>query len=196
MLSISGINLSAEDGHNLWLRNKSTGKVNVVCSKNSPALNIAIQELQQGWQGKNGASVTFTLLKNDKALSKEGFRLSADGIQANSEIGILYGVYELLRLQQTGEPIKDLISNPSYEIRILNHWDNPDGSIERGYAGLSIFWRKGENALAVTEEDRKLWKEYARANASVGINASVLNNVNASPLILSKEYLERSLPPD
>ncbi len=103
----------------------------------------------------------------------------------------LYGVYELLRRQQTGEPVKEMICNPSYEARVLNHWDNPDGSIERGYAGRSIFWRKGENSLVVTENDKILWKEYARANASVGINGAVLNNVNASPLMLSKEYLER-----
>lgn len=191
LLFLSSINLLADDGHNLWLRNKSTGSVNVQCNKSSATLTIAFQELQQGWQGKDGASVTLTLLKNDKALAKEGFKLSPDGIQANTDMGILYGVYELLRRQQTGEPVTDLISNPSYELRVLNHWDNPDGSIERGYAGLSIFWRKGENSLIVNDNDRKIWKEYARANASVGINGAVLNNVNASPLMLSKEYLER-----
>ena len=190
LLFLSGIHLLADDGHNLWLRNKSTGHVNVISTGSSATMTIAIDELQKGWQGKDGAKVVLTV-KNDIAVRKDGFRISVEGIQANSDIGILYGVYELLRRQQTGEPIIEMLSNPSYEARVLDHWDNPDGSIERGYAGLSIFWRKGENALAVTEKDKILWKEYARANASVGINGAVLNNVNSSPLMLSKEYLER-----
>ena len=184
------MNISAEDGHDLWLRQKSTGNVTVVCDKNSPTLQLAIQELKQGWQGKNNAAITLSI-KPDKALKKDGFRLTNAGIQANNDLGILYGVFELLRRQQTGQPIVETIFNPSYEIRILNHWDNPDGSIERGYAGLSIWWRKGDNSLTVTDEDKALWKEYARANASIGINGSVLDNVNSSPLMLTKEYLER-----
>jgi alpha-glucuronidase len=103
----------------------------------------------------------------------------------------LYGVYELLRRQQTSEPINNEIFNPSYEVRILNHWDNLNGTVERGYAGHSIFWRKND-PFTVTDNDKKLWQEYARANASIGINASVLNNVNASPLILSTDYLNRA----
>ena len=185
-----GVNLYAEDGHNLWLRNKSSGHVKVECSGSSATLSVAIEELQQGWQGKDNATVIL-LVKNDKAVRNDGFKITADGVQANTDLGILYGVYELLRRQQTGEPVEVMISNPSYEVRVLNHWDNPDGTIERGYAGHSIFWRKGENSLVVTEADKILWKEYARANASVGINGTALNNVNASPLILSKEYLER-----
>ncbi len=190
LLIIISMNLYAEDGHNLWLRNKSSVHVNVVCKKSSPVLKIAADELQSGWQGKEGATVLLTL-KKDKAIKYDGFRLAPGEVQANTEFGILYGVYELLRRQQIGEPIEEMISNPSYQIRILNHWDNPDGTIERGYAGLSIFWREGPTALIVTEADKKLWNEYARANASIGINGSVLNNVNASPLILSNEYLQR-----
>ncbi len=186
----TGVNLYAEDGHNLWLRNKSSGHVKVECSGSSATLSVAIEELQQGWQGKDNATVIL-LVKSDKAIRNDGFKITAYGVQANTDQGILYGVYELLRRQQTGEPIEVMISNPSYEVRVLNHWDNPDGTIERGYAGHSIFWRKGEDSLAVTGADKILWKEYARANASVGINGTVLNNVNASPLILSKEYLER-----
>jgi alpha-glucuronidase len=103
----------------------------------------------------------------------------------------LYGAYEVLRRQQTGEPIVNgEVVNPSYQQRILNHWDNLNGSIERGYAGLSIFW-KGDKNVTITDNDRKLWMEYARANASIGINGSVLNNVNASPQILSAENLQR-----
>jgi alpha-glucuronidase len=182
--------LKAEDGHNLWLRAKSTSSVNVVSSKKSPTLDIARQELQQGWQGKAGASVVLTV-KPDKLIKGDGFKLSATAIQANTDLGILYGVYELLRRQQTGAQIKEEVVNPSYDRRILDHWDNLNGTIERGYAGRSIFWRHGLDSLAVTEKDISLWKEYARANASIGINGSVLNNVNASQLILTPACLER-----
>ncbi len=190
LFMVFSISLFAENGHDLWLRSKSTGKINVICKKTSPTLTIAIQELQKGWQGKDNATITLTL-KSDKALKKDGFKFNKDEIQAGTESGILYGVYELLRRQQTGEPVEEKIYNPSYEIRTLNHWDNPDGSIERGYAGKSIFWRNGDNSMTVTDKDKDLWQEYARANASVGLNGAVLNNVNASPLMLSKEYLER-----
>ncbi len=190
LYTLTGITLLGEDGHNLWIRNKSSSNVNVICSGSSATLSIAVDELKQGWQGKDNATVIL-LVRKDKAIRNGGFRITTDGIQANTDLGILYGVYELLRSQQTGQPVEAVISNPSYEVRVLNHWDNLDGTIERGYAGHSIFWRKGEDSLAVTAADKILWKEYARANASVGINGAVLNNVNASPLILSKEYLER-----
>jgi len=183
--------LHAENGHNLWLRGKSTAPVNVVCSKNSATIDIAKQELQQGWQGKANATIVFTIKRN-KFIRDDGYMLSADGVQANTDLGILYGVFALLRHQQTGSPIRDvIISNPSYERRILDHWDNLDGTIERGYAGRSIFWHNGKDSLVVTEKDKKLWQEYARADASIGINGAVLDNVNASPLILTTEYLNR-----
>ena len=183
------LQLHAEDGHSLWLRKKAGLPVTVTCAKNSATLTIAKQELQQGWQGKPGASIVLSLVK-DKALKSDGFRLSDNNIQANTETGILYGVYELLRRQQTGQAITEEVCNPSYERRVLNHWDNPDGTIERGYAGHSIFWRK-DNPFEVTDNDKRLWQEYARADASVAINGAVLNNVNASPLMLSKDYLLR-----
>ena len=153
-------------------------------------LSIAIQELKDRWLGDANASVTLTI-KKDKALKNDGFRLEKNSVQANTDAGILYGVYELLRRQQTSEPINNEIFNPSYEVRILDHWDNLNGTVERGYAGHSIFWRK-EDPFTVTDNDKKLWQEYARANASIGINASVLDNVNASPLILSADYLNRA----
>lgn len=181
--------LYAEDGHQLWLRNSSPKPVNVVCAKTSPTLTIAKQELHNGWIGEAGTSVSLTI-KADKAIRGDGFRITKNSIQANTENGILYGVYELLRRQQAGEAIQEEICNPSYDRRILNHWDNLDGSIERGYAGQSIFWRKGD-AFTVTETDKTLWQEYARANASIGINGSVLNNVNASQLMLTNNYLQR-----
>ena len=179
---------NAQDGHELWLRPVKAKTVNVICKKASPTLSIAIQELKDRWLGDANASVTLTI-KKDKALKNDGFRLEKNSIQANTDIGILYGVYELLRRQQTSEPIKNEVFNPSYEVRILDHWDNLNGTVERGYAGNSIFWRK-EDPFTVTERDKTLWQQYARANASIGINASVLDNVNASPLILSADYLE------
>jgi len=180
----------AEDGHQLWLRSKSTAKVNVVCAKTSATLAIAQEELHHGWQGKDGSTFVLTV-KRDKQIKGDGFKLSLNGIQANTDLGVLYGVYELLRLQQTGQAVAEQLNNPSYGIRVLNHWDNLDGSIERGYAGHSIFWRK-DNPFVVTENDKTLWREYARANASIGLNGAVLDNVNASPLILSPDYIERA----
>ena len=107
--------------------------------------------------------------------------------------GLLYGVYHLLQIIQTNEfsDSLNISEKPSYSVRILNHWDNLDGSVERGYAGHSIFWRYGEEHPTVTDKDVVLWKEYARANASIGINGTVLNNVNASPKMLSGEYLQK-----
>ena len=180
----------AQNGHELWFRPVKAKPVNVICKKNSSTLTIARQELLDGWQGKEGVTVSL-IIKKDNTIKNDGFKLNENGIEANNESGILYGVYELLRRQQTGEAINSEIENPSYEIRVLDHWDNPDGSIERGYAGNSIFWRKGADSLTVTEKDKQLWQEYARANASIGINASVLNNVNASPKIITADYLAR-----
>jgi alpha-glucuronidase len=189
-LLCSIICLKAEDGHELWLRKKTPVPVNVIVSKKSMTMNIASDELKQGWQGKPGESVTLSI-KKDKAIKGDGFRITSNTVQANTEWGILYGVFELLRRQQTGESLtNEIISNPSYEYRVLDHWDNPNGSIERGYAGQSIFWRK-DNPFAITDSDKILWQEYARANASIGINGSVLNNVNASQQTLLPDYLNR-----
>ena len=185
------LNLYAENGHSLWLRAKSLGTVNVVCAKSSPTLAIAKQELEQGWLGLNGAKIVLTV-KKDGAIKDDGFKLSENEIQANTELGVLYGVYELLRRQQTGETIiQNELCNPSYQRRVLNHWDNLDGTIERGYAGLSIFWHDEEKGFAATDNDKLLWKEYARANASIGINGAVLNNVNSSKLMLTTECLAK-----
>lgn len=182
--------LHAQHGHELWLRNKTAESVNVVCAENSPTLTIAKHELQQGWHGQRQASVKLSIIKN-KAIKADGFRLTQNAIEATNNAGILYGVYELLRRQLTGQNIQDEISNPSYERRILDHWDNLDGTVERGYAGNSIFWRK-EDPFTVTQQDKKLWQEYARASASIGINGCVPDNVNASPLILNADYLARA----
>ena len=128
----------AQDGHELWLRPVKAKPVTVICKGNSPTLSIARQELAERWQGEKNATVTLNISK-DKALKNDGFRLGKNSVQANTDAGILYGVYELLRRQQTGEPINNEADNPSYEVRILDHWDNLNGTIERGYAGNSIF---------------------------------------------------------
>ena len=107
-------------------------------------------------------------------------------VLARTEIGALYGTYALQRLERTGqaEGVLDIREEPTFERRILNHWDNLNNTIERGYAGWSI-WHWGEPVPV------ELIKEYARLNASIGINGSVLNNVNATPEMLRRDYLER-----
>ncbi len=107
-------------------------------------------------------------------------------IKANSETGAMYGRYALDRLERTGraDGVLDICEEPSFDKRILNHWDNLDNTIERGYAGWSI-WHWGEPVPV------DLIRDYARLNASIGINGSVLNNVNATPEILRRDYLER-----
>jgi len=185
---LGGLIAEAEDGHQLWLRKQKEQPVTVLSPLPNPVLDIAVKELKENWQGEANTTVKLELI-SDKRIKTDGFRISRQLIQANTQLGLLYGTYELLRRQQTGDPIVG-ISNPAYQRRILNHWDNPNGSIERGYAGKSIFWRNKD--LTVTASDRKLWEEYARANASVGINGSVLNNVNASPGMLSTENLGRA----
>lgn len=183
--------VEAQDGHELWLRHDKTAvPVKIVCAKNTPALTIAQGELRQGWQGPPNATITLAIAKNKK-LKADGFRLTPTMVEANTDLGILYGVYELLRRQQTGATVQDEICNPSYALRMLNHWDNLNGTVERGYAGMSIFWRK-DDPFTVTEKDKTRWQEYARANASIGINGAAINNVNASPTVLTADYLNRA----
>ena len=112
----------------------------------------------------------------------DGYRISGNTVTARTQQGLLYGKYALLRGEQ-GE------SHPCFRLRILNHWDNLDGTIERGYAGESIFWNGGtaeHNAI-----DTVRITAYAEACASVGINGTVLNNVNASPKVLTRAYLDK-----
>lgn len=131
-----------------------------------------------------------------KSLGKDGYLIrsvSLDGqniiaIVANSDIGTLYGTFHFLRLLQTLQPISNLniVEKPKIQLRMLNHWDNIDGSIERGYAGKSL-WKWDELPAKVDPR----YTDYARANASIGINAVSLNNVNANSKFLSAEYLEK-----
>ena len=123
-------------------------------------------------------------LKNDGFMIKD--LPEGRTILAKTEIGAMYGTYALQRLERTGKAdgTLDIREEPSYERRILNHWDNLDNTVERGYAGWSI-WHWGEPVPV------DLIKEYSRLNASIGINGSVLNNVNATPEMLRRDYLER-----
>lgn len=190
-LNALGIETSAQDGHQLWLNKRTPVPLNIVCARKSAVLDIAVKELKDGWNGLSAA--TFTLRINpEKSIKEDGYILEDAGISASTELGILYGAYEVLRRQRTGKMANHVASNPSYMYRILNHWDNLDGSVERGYAGKSIFWRNEKDSITVTEKDKILWREYARANASIGINGTVLNNVNASPLILTPAYLNKA----
>ncbi|HCA81030.1 MAG TPA: alpha-glucuronidase [Bacteroidetes bacterium] len=109
-------------------------------------------------------------------------------IAANREIGLLYGAFHFLRILQTHKPIDqpDIVSTPRIGYRLLDHWDNLDGSIERGYAGKSL-WKWDE----LPEKIDNRYHDYARANASIGLNGTVLNNVNANPAILKPEYLRK-----
>lgn len=178
---ISGWSVAAtngEDGSRLWLRlNSSSTTANITGIKGT-----AMTELQTYWQGGP------VVLKRQKGMAKEGYAIKNQGgktiITAASDAGLLYGAYHLLRLQATGQPTTSLDINekPFYDLRILNHWDNPNGTVERGFAGRSIF----------LNPDPERMKTYARANASVGINGTVLNNVNASPQALSAESLQKA----
>ena len=215
---LTSLHVSAQsDGSQLWLGKQYANSCQVISQLPDDATaKIAKQELENNWRGKN------IELKIDKTLNLgEGYHLYArpaqqgDNIQyeatitASNPIGLLYGAYELIRLQNTDayntgsgnqqnfSKAIDETEKPQVGLRILNHWDNLDGSIERGYAGKSIFkWEEiklGKNgkggSISKSLHDRLI--TYARANASLGINGSVLNNVNASPKMMTAEYINK-----
>ena len=215
---LTSLHVSAQsDGSQLWLGKQYANSCQVISQlPDNATAKIAKQELENNWRGKN------VELKIDKALNLgEGYNLYArpaqqgDNIQyeatitASNPIGLLYGAYELIRLQNTDayntgsgnqqnfSKAIDETEKPQVGLRILNHWDNLDGSIERGYAGKSIFkWEEiklGKNgkggSISKSLHDRLI--TYARANASLGINGSVLNNVNASPKMMTAEYINK-----
>lgn len=215
---LTSLHVSAQsDGSQLWLGKQYANSCQVISQlPNDATAKIAKQELESNWRGKN------VELKIDKSLNLgEGYNIYArpaqqgDNIQyeatitASNPIGLLYGAYELIRLQNTDayntgsgnqqnfSKAIDETEKPQVGLRILNHWDNLDGSIERGYAGKSIFkWEEiklGKNgkggSISKSLHDRLI--TYARANASLGINGSVLNNVNASPKMMTAEYINK-----
>lgn len=182
------------DGSMLWLNKQgyNTCLVKGMTDKDA-TLSIAKDELTKYYKGKE-VSIRVDPLLN----LGEGYMLTDSSIIASSSIGILYGAYDLLRLQETGN-LSHLskTEKPAVNLRILNHWDNLDGSIERGYAGKSI-WKWDEIILDKAGEFKNISKNlrnrlitYARSNASIGINGAVLNNVNASPQMMTSEYLHK-----
>ena len=168
----------AEDGSRLWLRFDTVSKPATITGVKGTAMT----ELQTYWQGGP------VLLKRQKGIAKDGYTIKSQDakivITASNDAGLLYGAYHLLRLQETGQSCDQLniSEQPTYDLRILNHWDNPNGTVERGFAGKSIF----------LNPDPERMKMYARANASVGINGTVLNNVNAKPEALTTESLQKA----
>ncbi|PPV05054.1 alpha-glucuronidase family glycosyl hydrolase [Xanthomonas bromi] len=184
----------------------------------SPTLHAARNELERGLQGllgrtpphvdavtRDGAIVLgaatapqiAALKLQTRQLGREGYllrRIDVDGhritaIVGGSDIGVLYGAFHLLRLLQTGQSLTalDVRASPRLQLRMLNHWDNLDGLVERGYAGASLWnWQTLPGYLDPRYTD------YARANASLGINGTVLNNVNAKALSLTPPYLDKA----
>lgn len=185
------LTLWAEDGSRLWLRQTPVNQASVCCLVTSPTLTVAREELAALWKG---GEVDLQLCADEthRRLGKEGYTIrTSEGktvLEAATEQGLLYATYHLLRLQAEGADCTrlDIQEKPAFDIRVLNHWDNLDGTIERGYAGRSL-WKWEE----LTDSVSARYREYARANASVGINGTVLNNVNASPEILSADYLQK-----
>ncbi|HHX32551.1 MAG TPA: alpha-glucuronidase [Bacteroidales bacterium] len=212
--------LKAEDGSKLWLRYKTVevSETPHFSGLSGDMSTIALKEFKEAWKEMTGNSIpTQTRLDNNslligtlknsevrrlnlnkelKELGPEGYIIrtiqrgknSITVVASEGEQGLLYGTFHLLRLIQTGQSLSQLeiSEKPVYDVRILNHWDNLNGTVERGYAGYSI-WKWDELPSKVSPR----YEDYARANASIGINGTVLNNVNASPDILTQEYLEK-----
>ena len=192
----------------------------IVALDNSETIQAATKELQLGLSGLLGnkinvqqnveaenvlilgskSSLKEDILKNLKndfdLINDEGYLIktikSKDKnrilVTGKTDIGVLYGVFNFLKLLQTNKSIENLniVDAPKINVRMLNHWDNLNGTVERGYAGASLWnWQKLPDFI-----DQR-YIDYARANASIGINGTVLNNVNANALILTPLYLEK-----
>jgi alpha-glucuronidase len=210
----------AEDGYDLWLRYRplpaaqsSALPATVTAPEQDPTIRAAVQELERalaGLRGGQGSSGQGTILLGTanapqiaarrlplSGLGEEGYLLrsvTVDGkpmtvIAANRPAGVLYGAYALIRRMQLGQPLAglDITDRPKVKLRILNHWDNLDRTVERGYSGQSIWdwWR-----LPDAKDPRYI--DYARANASLGINGTVLNNVNAKAESLTAPYIAKA----
>jgi len=189
----------------------------IVIETSSPTIKSAADELQRGLSGMLGNRVELTSEIRDgsilvgtassspdiaalrlplQGLGHEGFLIRSASVRgkkvtviaANTDVGALYGTFALLRRIQTRQPLEhiDIAEKPDSPIRLLNHWDNLDRTVERGYAGLSLWdWQK----LPQWRDPR--YTDYARANASIGINGTVLTNVNANAQVLKPLYLEK-----
>jgi alpha-glucuronidase len=206
---------------NVALRSQyQTAITHIVPPRASPTSQVAVAELRRGLRGLLGVDIPVQDAWNAGALfigtpasspviaslqwSEPLTRLGSEGylirsavvashpvtvIASNGDAGVLYGAFHLLRLLQTGRPLAnvDVAERPRLQLRLLNHWDNLDETIERGYAGRSL-WRWAELPGRV---DARV-DDYARANASLGINGTVINSVNANPKSLTPEYLEKA----
>ena len=167
----------ANDGSSLWLPREKNEVASLLVR--GPK-GTALDELRAFYKGQ--MPVRMRLEKN--ALQGEAYRIVVTSRQieltASTSNGLLYAAFDLLRMQQLGD-IRSKEEHPAFDLRLINHWDNLDGSVERGYAGKSILYPTLSDRIA----------DYARANASLGINGIVINNVNASPKMLSDEWLEK-----
>ncbi len=191
----------------------------VVLNGSSATFDAIRKELEKGLQGllqstpsfANDVTINGTLLvapassakmqklnlaKDLKTIGKEGYIISSQNIEGkkgivitgNSDKGLFYGVFHLLRLMQTNQSIQTLhiVAAPKLKLRLLNHWDNLHRTVERGYAGFSLWnW----HTLPHYIDPRYI--DYARVNASIGINGTVLTNVNANATVLTPVYLEK-----
>jgi len=203
----------AEDGYDLWLRYKPVEAsyaaqykphAIAIVGNETPILNSAKAELKRGLDGLLTQDTPLTqtvtdgaivLQTGDTSFSEEGFRIDADTIdghavtviRAKTDQGALYGVFRYLRQVQTRQPITAITDAPKIKLRVIDHWDNLNGSVERGYSGTSIFdwWRLPDIV------DPRL-TDYARAEASIGVNGVVLNNVNAKADSLTQPYLQKA----
>ncbi|MGI4819953.1 MAG: alpha-glucuronidase family glycosyl hydrolase [Janthinobacterium lividum] len=208
----------ADDGYRLWLKYDRIADAAprqqyqraaqfIVNSGTTPVLRAAASELQRGLSGLFGQAVPVItavgsrtggiVLRVDAKASANGQPLKPEGyhifsekqnlvITGRTDAAVLYGAFALLRQVQTRKPLAglNLTSNPRINFRLLNHWDNQNGTVERGYAGSSI-WQWYE----MPERLDPRYTDYARANASIGINGVVINNVNASARYLTAEYI-------
>jgi alpha-glucuronidase len=200
-----------------WSARYSAAATHVVVEGEHPTLRIAAEELERGLKGMlGGAPLSRAAVMSDGAIvlgtAKSGLiaplnlplaTLGSEGylirsatiagkrvtvIAANGETGVLYGVFRLLKLMQMRQSLDnlDIADAPKLKVRVLNHWDNLDRHVERGYAGQSIWdWQK----LPGYKDPR--YTDYARANASIGINGTVLTNVNANADVLRPEWLAK-----
>jgi alpha-glucuronidase len=196
----------ADDGYRLWLRYAAPATTSVVeTSSASPMIAAAAAELRRGLPTGVGPVVLATAADPRvaalrwplRALGDEGYRVRTAElggrrvtlIAANGERGLLYGAFALLRHLGTGGAIAtvDLASRPRVGLRMLDHWDNLDGVVERGYAGRSLW-----NWWTLPDYRDPRYADYARANASIGINGAVLNNVNAKAESLTPRYIAKA----
>ncbi len=197
----------ANDGYQLWLGGaaEQAAPAAIELRGDSPTLRIAAEELRRGLPtlplpvllARTDNPAVSALRLDTAALGAEGYcvrRATIDGravtlVTATSDIGILYGAFALLRHAHSGGDLTDidLASKPRTKLRLLNHWDNLDGVVERGYAGQSLWdwW-----TLPDFRDPR--YTDYARANASIGINGTVLNNVNAKAISLTAPYIAKA----